>query len=295
MVTSLRPAKCTPVVRSAALSAWIGAEVALKLENLQVGGSFKWRGVRPRVDALSKEERSRGLACVSGGNFGRALALACRDVEAKLDVFVPSSARPGAIDAIRSLGAAVHVLDTVLEAFEAAQAHVRCSGALMIDDLDDPVIAAGYGTLLSELLEQAPVTRRLIVAAGGGLLAAGLCRAMKPSATPLDLELAEPLGAPTVHAALAHGRAVTVDVRTEIATLGVPRIGDGVLQTLMDSQVRSTLVSDGEAAEACSAALSCAGLSIDLAAGCSVALARRLAMAGDPLVDTCVLICGGSS
>lgn len=293
MLTSLRAAVRTPVVRSAALSAWIGAEVTLKLENLQVGGSFKWRGVRPRVDALSPEERSRGLVCVSGGNFGLALALACRDVAAPLKVFVPRTARSGTVEAIRASGAAVHVLDTVQQAFDAAQACVRASGALLIDDLDDPVIGSGYGSLLPELLEQAPHTRRLIVAAGGGLLAAGLCRAMKISGTALSLELAEPLGAPTVHAALARGQAVTIEVRTEIATLGVPRIGDDVLRTLLHSRVRATLVSDGEAAEARDAASSCAGLSIDLAAGCSLALARRLAMAGDPLTDTCVLVCGG--
>jgi threonine dehydratase len=278
-----------------ALDAWIGAEVSLKLENEQIGGSFKWRGVVPRVQALGPEARRHGLVCVSGGNFGLALAMAAHDAGLALHVHVPSTAEARRVEAMRSAGATVHVHDTVEAAFEGADRHARSSGALLVDDLDDAVSAQGYGSLLAELLDQAPHTRRVVLAAGGGLLAAGLCRAMAALGVRVQLDLAEPEGAPTVHAALAAATPVTVAVRTAVATLGVPRIGSGVLSTLMTAgrgSVRSWLVTDAEATEAQRAAQACAGLSIDLAAACSLALVRRLAAAGDDLRDTCVLVCG---
>lgn len=290
-----RPARRTPLVRVPALDAWIGAAVSLKLESEQIGGSFKWRGVVPRVQALGPEARRHGLVCVSGGNFGLALAMAAHDAGLALNVHVPSTAEARRLEAMRSAGATVHVHDTVEAAFDGADRHARSSGALLVDDLDDPVIAQGYGGLLAELLDQAPHTRRVVLAAGGGLLAAGLCQAMAALGVRVQLDVAEPEGAPTVHAALAAATPVTVAVRTAVATLGVPCIGSGVLSTLMTAgrgSVRSWLVTDAEAMEAQRAAQACAGLSIDLAAGCGLALARRLAAAGEDLSHTCVLVCG---
>lgn len=290
-----QPPRRTPLVRVSALDAWIGAEVSLKLENEQIGGSFKWRGVVPRVQALGPEARQRGLVCVSGGNFGLALAMAARDAGLALHVHVPSSADARRVEAIRSASATVHVHATVEAAFDGAERQAESSGALLVDDLDDPVIAQGYGSLLAELRDQAPLTRRVVLAAGGGLLAAGLCQAMAALGARLQLDLAEPEGAPTVHAALAAATPVTVAVRTAVATLAVPRVGGGVLSTLMTTgrgSVRSWLVTDAEAMDAQRAAQACAGLSIDLAAGCSLALVRRLAAAGDDLRHTCVLVCG---
>ena len=82
----------TPLLHSVALNDWLGREVSLKLENRQHGGSFKWRGVWLRLKTLAPDQRSQGLVCVSGGNFGRAVALAARLIGVPATVFLPVAA-----------------------------------------------------------------------------------------------------------------------------------------------------------------------------------------------------------
>ena len=198
-------------------------EVWLKLEQLQVSGSFKGRGMYNRL--LANPIPAAGVIVASGGNAGIATAAAARALGVKCEVFVPTVSSPAKQQKLRELGAEVVVTGAVYaEALEACLARQQQTGALLTHAYDQPEVVAGAGTLAMEIEEQggaAPAS--VLVSVGGGGLIAGVAGWFEDRSRVIALE---PELAPTLYRARAAGAPVDVAVSGVAAdSLGAKRIG----------------------------------------------------------------------
>ncbi len=173
-------ARVTPLVDSPVLSAETGANVKLKLENLQVTGAFKIRGAANKILSLSDEERERGVITVSSGNHGRAVSYVSKLLGTKATVCVPKPVPDNKRQAIKALGAELVIEgDNADEAMNYAdQIQAEC-GMTMVHPFDDLEIIAGQGTIGLELIEVFPEIDTVIVPLSGGGLMAGIAFALK--------------------------------------------------------------------------------------------------------------------
>ncbi len=198
------------------------AEVWLKLEHLQVGGSFKARGMLNRL--LSNTIAPSGVIVASGGNAGIATAAAARAMGVPCEVFVPTLSSAAKRARLAELGARVVVTGADYEqALAACLARQRESGALLTHAYDQSEVVAGAGTLALEIEQQAGLPDSVLVSVGGGGLIAGVGAWFEQRARVVALE---PVLAPTLHAARAAGEPVDVAVSGVAAdALGARRIG----------------------------------------------------------------------
>src|SRR4051794_37238428 len=177
-------ARETPVLPAKRLARQVGGELWLKLENLQVTGSFKVRGAVNRLSALSDDERSAGVLAASAGNHAQAVAWAARKLGTHATLFMPAEAPLAKIAAVREYGGDVRLVDGLLEdAFAAARAEAEATGGTFVHAFDDPLVIAGQGTVGLELLRQVPHIAMAVVPIGGGGLIAGVATALR-SANP---------------------------------------------------------------------------------------------------------------
>lgn len=217
-------------------------ELWLKLEQLQVSGCFKARGMFNRL--LSHPLPAAGVIVASGGNAGIATALAAQALGVPAEVFVPSVSSPAKRALLASLGATVVVAGKVYaEALEACQARQRETGALMTHAYDQPEVVAGAGTLGLELEAQlGAAPDSVLVSVGGGGLVAGLATWFADRAEVVALE---PELAPTLHRAREAGEPVDVQVTGLAAdSLGARRIGAIAWAVTQAHVRRAELVSD---------------------------------------------------
>ncbi len=242
----------TPLWRlpSAALGLPAGAhdfEVWLKLEHLQVSGSFKARGMFNRL--LANPIPAAGVIVASGGNAGIATAVAARALGARAEVFVPSVSSAAKRARLAALGAHVVVAGSVYaEALEASEARQRESGALMTHAYDQAEVVAGAGTLARELEAQGGAAPdAVLVSVGGGGLIAGVASWFTERSRVIALE---PELAPTLHRAREHGAPVDVSVSGIAAdSLGARRIGQ-IAWAVTQQHVREALLLTDESIRA---------------------------------------------
>lgn len=170
----------TPLVPSV-----LGDNVLLKLETLQPIGAFKLRGAAYALSRLDREQQSRGVACASTGNHGRAVAYAARRQGIHATVCLSALVPDVKVKAIEALGAEVRRCGSTQDDAEAeVRRLVAEEGRIDIPPFDHPDIIAGQGTIGLELLEDRPDLETLIVPMSGGGLIAGIAmaaRALKPS------------------------------------------------------------------------------------------------------------------
>jgi threonine dehydratase len=216
--------------------------VALKLEYLQRTGSFKLRGAMNRI--LSGEVPAAGVVAASGGNHGAAVAAAAQALGFAARIFVPRTSPEAKVSRIRGYGAEVVVGGaSYAEARTAAEAHARASGALDVPAFDHPLVVAGQGTVALELAEDAAVDT-LLVAIGGGGLAAGCAAALRGRARVIGVETT---GTASWHAALEAGAPVEVDVSgLAVDSLGARSVGAVPFAVLREAGAGSTVVSDDD-------------------------------------------------
>lgn len=216
------------------------------LELMQHTGSFKARGALNFVGSHLKAGTlpEAGIVIASGGNAGMANAWAARAHGVGATVFVPRTAPRVKVARLRALGAVVHeVGDEYAEALDASLRFVAESGALASHAYDNPLIAAGAGTLLEEIVAARPDVTTVVVAVGGGGLFSGVTAAARPRG--LRVVAVEPEGAQALRAALAAGRVVDVPVESVAAdSLGARRASAMALALAQHDDVRSVLVSD---------------------------------------------------
>lgn len=199
----------TPVEHSEALARLVGADVWLKCENLQRGGSFKLRGAYVRMARLSAAEKARGVVAASAGNHAQGVALAARLLGIDAVVFMPVDAALPKLAATREYGAHVELVGrTVDEALVAARAHAERTGAVLIHPFDHEDVVAGQGTIALEILEQVPDVATIVVPIGGGGLAAGVVAAVQQHRPDVRVIGVQAAGASAYPASLAAGHPV---------------------------------------------------------------------------------------
>lgn len=148
------------------------AEVWLKLEQLQVGGSFKARGMFNRMRSLPVP--AAGVVVASGGNAGIAVATAAQSLGVTCEVFLPEVSSPAKRTALAALGARVVVRGAAYpDALAACLVRQRENGALLMHAYDQAEVVAGAGTLGGEIEAEAGLPERVLVSVGGGAAAGG--------------------------------------------------------------------------------------------------------------------------
>ncbi|MCM2576671.1 serine/threonine dehydratase [Streptomyces meridianus] len=286
-----------PVVLTPAGPASTGAEVRLALEFLQHTGSFKARGAA-NFTAAHREAGTlpaAGIVIASGGNAGLACAWAAARYGVPANVFVPETAPAVKVAALRARGAVVHQAgQEYAEALEASQRFARQTGALSSHAYDHPLIAAGAGTLMTEIHHRMPEVDTVVVAVGGGGLFAGCAAA----AAHLGVRIVavEPQNCRALNAAIGAGQVVDVPVQSVAAdSLGARRASPTALELARDGDVRSVLVSDEAVVAARQTLWNERRLVVEHAAG--TAMAAITSGAYEPATGerVCVVLCGANT
>ena len=199
-----------------------GVEVWLKLEHMQVSGSFKARGMMNRL--LANDIPESGVIVASGGNAGIATAAAAKALGVRCQVFLPGVSPEAKRARLRALGAEVVVVGELYpDALAACLARQKETGALLTHAYDQPEVVAGAGTLGQEIEAQGGLPDSVLVSVGGGGLIGGLAGWFEKRARVVALE---PEKAPTLYRARQAGEPVDVDVGGIAAdSLGARRIG----------------------------------------------------------------------
>jgi threonine dehydratase len=216
----------TPSVASDAVSAATGAEVVLKLENLQVTGAFKERGAANRLALLGENERVRGVIAMSAGNHAQAVARHAKLLGIPATIVMPKYTPATKVTRTAAWGAEVvlhgeTLAEAAIHAHHLAEIHQR----VFVHPYDDPAVIAGQGTLALELMEDAPELDALVIPVGGGGLLAGCliaAMAMKPGIAVYGVEV-------EAYAPMAQrlaGRSVSVGGATIAEGIAVRDIGE---------------------------------------------------------------------
>ncbi len=216
-----------------------GRTATLKLELLQHAGSFKPRGAFTTV--LSRDPAPERIVAASGGNHGLAVAHVGRVTGIPTDVFVPQAAPEVKVAGIRARGARVHLAgDSYREAHLASVEFALATGAFEVSAYDSLPTVTGQGTLGRELEGQIPDAETILVAVGGGGLIGGVSAWWAGRAAIVGVE---PVGCPTMYAALAAGEPVEVTVGGPASdSLGASRLGDIGFAALARAAATSVLV-----------------------------------------------------
>lgn len=204
-------ARVTPLLSSPFLDEIAGRRVLVKAECLQHTGSFKYRGARSAVSALSDEQRKNGVIAYSSGNHAQGVALAARQFGASAVIIMPADAPKMKIDNTRALGAEVVLYDRATEDRDAIGTKLSDErGLTLIRPFDEPEVIAGQGTCGLEIAAQAAelgVTEaEVIVCCGGGGLTSGIALALEARAPGMRVRPAEPEGFDDVSRSLASGQ-----------------------------------------------------------------------------------------
>ncbi len=267
------------------------AEVWLKLEHLQAGGSFKLRGMLNRL--LSQPLPEAGVIVASGGNAGIATALAAQSLGARCEVFLPALSSPAKRDRLRALGAQVQVIGASYDdALSACLERQSASGALLTHAYDQPEVVTGAGTLALEIERQGGLPDVVLVSVGGGGLIGGIAAWFESRCRVVALE---PELAPTLALARQAGQPVDVQVSGIAAdSLGARRVG-ALAWDLTQRHVReSVLLSDASIIEAQRWLWQAMRLAVEPAAALPLAALRTGAVAVCPQDRVCLVLCGAN-
>jgi len=281
----------TPVFEPGPGSFGVPHPLHLKLELLQHTGSFKPRGAFYTL--LTQTVPAAGVVAASGGNHGIAVGYAASRLGHRAEIYVPGNAPTAKVDKIAATGATVHQVGTeYADALAAARAHRDRTGALDVHAYDAPTTIAGQGTVALEWSEQAQLDTVLVAIGGGGLIA-GMAAWYASRVRVIGVE---PIGIPTLHAALEAGAPVDVDVRSFAAdSLGARRIGTHVFPIAQAHVDRVVLVPDDGIRAAQDRLRKETGLVVE--AGGATALAALICGAYTPAPGerVGVLVCGGNA
>jgi len=235
----------TPLFFSHTLGVWFKAEL------FQKTGSFKVRGALNKITSLTAEERARGVATVSAGNAGQAVAWAARAESVDALICTWQSADALKVAAMRGYGATVDMdADGPTSAFDRLHEVLAESGRTLVHPFDDPLVIAGQGTVGLEILEHGPVPDVVLAGCGGGGLISGIAVAVKARNPNARVIAVEPEGSAALHAALEAGHPVPVTPQTAADALTAPFVGEHCLEICRELGVESVLVSEEELADA---------------------------------------------
>ena len=209
----------TDVIRAPKLNK--DADIYLKTENLQITGSFKIRGSYYKMTTLSPEEKAKGVIACSAGNHAQGVALAAQKNGIKAVICLPDGAPISKIEATKSYGAEVCLVEGVYDdAYKKAlQLRDEC-GYSFIHPFDDEDVIAGQGTIALELMEQIADMDAVIVPVGGGGLISGVAYTIKMLNPNIKVYGVQAAGAPSMVKSIADGE---IEELPSVAT-----IADGI-------------------------------------------------------------------
>ena len=283
----------TPVVEVDAADFGLPAHVlALKLELLQHGGSFKTRGAFTHL--LTRQVPAVGVVAASGGNHGVAVALAAQKLGVPARIFVPSVSSPAKQEQIRRLGAELVIAgERYADALAASKQWIESSGALEVHAYDQLETLTGQGTLGLEMERQCPQLDTLLVAVGGGGLIGGIAAWYRGR---IKLVAVEPVTAPTLAKAIAAGRPVDAEAGGVAADSLAPRRVGELMFPLAQSFVSETVLVEDDAIRDAQKAL-WQNLRIAAEPGGAAAFAALLSRRYLPTPGerVGVLVCGGNT
>ncbi|GAC1698599.1 MAG: threonine ammonia-lyase [Ktedonobacteraceae bacterium] len=232
----------TTLAPSRTMQDMTGADIYLKAEHMQRGGSFKVRGASYKISRLSDEQRRAGVIAASAGNHAQGVAIAAAQYGIPCTILMSENAPLAKVTATQGYGARV-----VLHGATYDDAYQRCLelqqelGATYVHAFDDPDVIAGQGTLGLEMLNDLPDADAIVVPIGGGGLISGIAiaaRALKPDITIIGVEAA---GAASFRASLDAGELCTLPTITTIADgIAVKRPGAltySIIEKLVDDVV----------------------------------------------------------
>jgi threonine dehydratase len=208
----------TPLQHSRAFTEKTRCQVYLKIESIQPIRAFKVRGALNKLIRLTGEQRSAGVITASAGNHGMGVAYAAAVFSAPATVYVPETANPFKVEAIRRLGA--HVIEAGRNyngAYMEALGAQKESGATFVHAYDDPEVVAGQGTIASELLSELADFDTVLVPVGGGGLIGGIALYLKAKKPDIKVIGVEPVGADSMYRSLQAGSIVALDRVNTIA------------------------------------------------------------------------------
>ncbi len=268
--------------------------VHLKLECLQVSGSFKIRGAANRVATLDPDRMAAGLVAASGGNHGMATAYMAASRGIPATIFLPENASPIKAQKLRKLGADVRRAGAVWdEAHEAATAFALDAGAYYMHPFADDAIVAGQGTVAVEMLEQVPDADLYIVAIGGGGLITGMSQVIRAARPQARIVGVEPVGSPTLHASFAAGHVVRLPrVTTRVATMACGRTSESIYETARRHVDEIVLIEDDDMQRAAELLWLDFGIAADLSGAASLAALMSGAVRPEPSASVAGLVCG---
>ncbi len=175
------------------------AEIYLKTENLQITGSFKVRGAYYKMSCLTNDEKAKGVIACSAGNHAQGVALAAQKNGIKAVICLPDSAPISKVEATRSYGAEICLVDGVYDDAYAKALELRDKmGYTFIHPFNDPDVIAGQGTIALELIEQLPDMDAVIVPIGGGGLISGIAYTIKKLNPKIKVYGVQASGAPSM-------------------------------------------------------------------------------------------------
>ena len=285
----------SPCPHSIMLSALTGQQVYLKLENLQMTGSFKERGALNRIAMLTPEQAARGVIAASAGNHAQGVAYHATKRGIRALIVMPLTTPLVKVTATRGCGAEVLLHGANYD--EACAEAVRlCDEQQLtfIHPFDDAGVMAGQGTIGLELLEQVPQLEAVVVPIGGGGLIGGIACAIKESRPEIRIVGVQTARLPSMQAAIEAHHPVTVDPATTIADgIAVRRAGD-LTFPLVERYVDEIVTVEED--EIASAILMLLEREKTLAEGAGAAalaalLEHRTSLHG---AHTAVLVCGGN-
>lgn len=273
-------------------------ELFFALEFMQHTGSFKARGAQNFIQANQENGTlpEAGITIASGGNAGLACAWAAQEQGVPSTVFLPTTAPQIKVDRLRNYGADVRLVGAeYAEALTACNEFAASSGALISHAYDHPLIAAGAGTVMMEILAHVPDLDTVVVAVGGGGLFSGIAAVAHHHG--VQTIAVEPENCRALNAALSAGTPVDVPVDSVAAdSLGARRASAMALSAAQHAHTRSILVPDRAITDARQMLWDQYRLGVEHAAATALAGARG---AGDYIPGknekVCVILCGANT
>ena len=250
----VRPyARETPLEDSPALGRPGGARVFLKMEHLQITGSFKLRGAMNKLLSLAPEQREKGVVTASSGNHGAAVAYGLMTLGLRGVIFVPENASPAKVANIRAFGTEIraHATDSgITETF--ARRYAEENGRVYVSPYNDAEVVAGQGTIGVELARQLDGIDSLYVALGGGGLISGIAGYLKSIGRRIDIVACSPENSAVMHHSVRAGRILEIESKPTLSdgTAGGVEQGAITLELCRRYVDRYLLVSEDEIAEA---------------------------------------------
>jgi len=241
----------TPLVRSPTFSRMAEAEVYLKLECLQMGGSFKVRGATYKVLSRREEIGPEGVVAASAGNHAQGVALAAKAAGLPATIVMPIWASIGKQEATRGYGAEVILAGESLAASISVAQKMAEDGRTFIHPYDDEEIITGQATIGLEILEDLPDPDVAIVPIGGGGLVGGIASAIKAVRPETRIVGVQAAACPSALESLRAGERIEVKAKKSIADgISVKQIGETNFPLIRERVDEVVLVEEDEISSA---------------------------------------------